>query len=209
MRLAIVTLVVVVYSASILFVAWRDTLEDIWELPYRPSLKTTVRSRVYGALVPLAAGVLLSAIVVVELLTALAGEFITAPLLDAIIRALEMISPTVLSVLALGLVFHVSTHVRPRWRDIWPGAVVAALALAVLEWGYGIYVRLYGTSSAAGAAGAVMLGLVFVYYAAQIMLYGAELINASADRLGRSLGAVAAHAGEVDGSDDPGEAGNR
>ena len=123
---AIVTLAVVVYSASILFVAWRDTLEDIWELPYRSGLETTIRSRVYGALVPLGAGILLSAIVIVELLAALAGEFITAPLLDAIIRAVEMISPTVVSVLALGLVYRVSTRLRPRWRDIWPGTIVAA-----------------------------------------------------------------------------------
>jgi membrane protein len=206
---AIVTLLVIVYSASILFVAWRDTLEDIWELPYRPSLKTTVRSRVYGALVPLGAGILLSAIVLVELLAALAGEFITSPLLDAIIRAVEVISPTVVSVLALGLVYRVSTRVRPLWRDIWPGTIVAALGLAVLTWGYGVYVRVYGSSSAAGAAGTVVLGLVFIYYSAQILLYGAEVINTSAERRGRSLRAVAGHSGESDESDDPGEADDR
>jgi membrane protein len=206
---AIVTLLVIVYSASILFVAWRDTLEDIWELPYRPSLKTTVRSRVYGALGPLAAGILLSAIVLVELLAALAGEFITSPLLDAIIQAVEVISPTVVSVLALGLVYRVSTSVRPHWRDVWPGTIVAALGLAVLTWGYGLYVRVYGSSSAAGAAGTVLLGLVFIYYSAQILLYGAEVINTSADRRGRSLRTVAAHSGEADESDDAGEAGDR
>lgn len=207
---AIVTFVVLVYSASILFVAWRDTLEEIWELPVRSGLETTVRSRVFGALVPLAVGILLSAVILVELLAALAGEFITAPLLDAIIRAVEMISPTVASVLALGLLYRVSTRVRPRWRDIWPGAVVAALALAVLEWGYGLYVRIYGSSSAAGAAGTVVLGLVFVYYGAQILLFGAELINASADCRGRSLRAAgdAGEAGDsaaADEPDDPGE----
>jgi membrane protein len=212
---AIVTLVVVVYSASILFVAWRDTLEDIWELPYRSGLKTTVRSRVYGALVPLGAGILLSAIVIVELLAALAGEFITAPLLDAIIRAVEMISPTVASVLALGLVYRVSTRLRPPWRDIWPGTIVAALALAVLAWGYGLYVRIYGSSSAAGAASTIVLGLVFVYYSAQILLYGAEVINASADHRGRPLRAVASDPGEAgdsaepDGPNDPGRTGER
>ena len=212
---AIVTLAVVVYSASILFVAWRDTLEDIWELPYRSGLETTIRSRVYGALVPLGAGILLSAIVIVELLAALAGEFITAPLLDAIIRAVEMISPTVVSVLALGLVYRVSTRLRPRWRDIWPGTLIAALALAVLAWGYGLYVRIYGSSSAAGAAGTIVLGLVFIYYSAQILLYGAEVIAASADQRGRALGAASSDRGgaggsaEPDGPDDRVEGGDR
>jgi membrane protein len=206
----IVTLVVVVYSASILFVAWRDALEEVWELPYRSGLKTTVRSRVFGALVPLLAGILLSAIVLLELLAALAGEFITSPLLDAIIRAVGLISPTVASVFALGLVYRVSTRVRPHWRDIWPGTIVAALGLAVLAWGYGVYVDVWGSSSAAGAAGTVVLGLVFVYYSAQILLYGAEVINTSADRRGPSLRAVAGPSGESDEeSDDPGEPGDR
>jgi membrane protein len=200
---AIVTLVVVVYSASILFVAWRDALEDIWELSYRPGLKTTLRSRVYGAVVPLAAGILLSAIVLVELLAALAGEFVTAPLLDAIIRGVGMISPLVVSVFGLGLVYRVSTRVRPRWADVWQGTVVAALGLAVLVWGYGLYVRAYGSSSPAGAAGTVVLGLVFVYYSAQVLLYGAEVINASAGRRGRPLNAATGDSVEVDVSAEP------
>ena len=155
----------------------------------------------YGALVPLGAGVLLSAIVIVELLAALAGEFITAPLLDAIIRAVEMISPTVASVVALGLVYRVSTRLRPRWRDIWPGTIIAALALAVLAWGYGLYVRIYGSSSAAGAAGTIVLGLVFVYYSAQILLYGAEVIAASADQRGRALGSASGDLGSAGGTE--------
>jgi hypothetical protein len=60
-------------------------------------------------------------------------------------------------------------------------------------------------------AGTVVLELVFVRYSAQILLYGAEVVNASADRRGRPLRAVAGHAGkagdlaESDESEDPGE----
>jgi membrane protein len=196
---AILTLVVLVYSASVLFVAWRDTLAYIWELPYRSGLRTTVRKKVYGAVAPIAVGVLFSAIVLVELLAALVAEFITAPLLDAIIRAMGVISPTVASVLALALMYRVSTRVRPRWGDIWPGTLVATIALAVLAWGYGLYVRFYGSSSAVGAVGTLLLGLVFVYYSAQILLFGAEIISTTADRRGRPLRPPAGSAE----SDDP------
>jgi membrane protein len=184
---AIVTAVVVVYSASILFVAWRDTLEAIWELPYRTGLKISIRRRIYAALGPLAAGLLLATIVLLEVLTALAADFITSPVLDAIIQAMQTISPTVVSVLALALVYRVSTRSRPRWIDIWPATLLAALALGVLAWGYGLYVRLYGSSSAAGVAGTVVLGLAFIYYSAQILLYGAELISTCADHRGRPI----------------------
>jgi membrane protein len=185
---AIVTLVLVVYSASILFVAWRDSLDAVWGLPYGSGVKTTIKRRAFGALVPIALGILFAAIVFVEVLAALAADVVTSPLLDAVIRVVEAISPTVASVLALALVYRVSTRLRPRWADIWPATIVAALGLAVLAWGYGLYVRLWGSSSAAGAAGTVVLGLVFVYYAAQVLLYGAEVIGATADHRGRPLG---------------------
>ena len=184
---AIVTLVVLVYSASILFVAWRDSLEAIWGVAYRSGLETTIRSRVFGALVPVAVGILLAGIVFVELLTALAGDLVTSPLLDAVIGAVGAISPTFASVLALALLYRLSTRLRPSWRDVWPATLLVALALAILAWGYGLYVRLYGGSSAAGVAGTVVLGLAFVNYAAQILLYGAEVISTCAARRGCPL----------------------
>ena len=184
---AIVTLVVIVYSASVLFVAWRDSLEAIWGLPYQSGLKTTIRSRVFGALVPIAVGIFLAMILLAEVLTALAADLVTSPLLDAVVVAVGAISPTIASVLALALVYRVSTRLRPSWRDVWPAALMTGLSLAILAWGYGLYVRVYGSSSAAGVAGAVVLGLVFVNYSAQVLLYGAEVISTCADRRGRPL----------------------
>jgi membrane protein len=123
-------------------------------------------------------------IVLVEVLTALAGDLVTSPLLDAVISAVEVISPTVASILAFALVYRLSTRLRPSGGDVWPATLVAALALASLAWGYGLYMRVYGSSSAAGA---VVLGLAFVYYSAQILLYGAEVISTCANRRGRPL----------------------
>jgi membrane protein len=199
---AIVTIVVVVYSASILFVAWRDTLEAIWELPYRTGLKTSIRRRIFGAMGPIAAGILLATVVLIEVLTALAADLVTSPVLDAIIRATQTISPTVVSVFALALVYRVSTRVRPRWYDIWPGTLLAALALGVLAWGYGLYVRSYGSSSAVGVAGTVVLGLALIYYSAQILLYGAEVISTCADHRGRPLHPAVDEADQADAADD-------
>jgi membrane protein len=184
---AIITLGVVVYSSSILFVAWRDSLEALWGLPFRSGLQTTIRSRVYGALVPIGIGLVLVVLVFVEILTGLAHDLVTSPLVDAAIGALGAISPSVASVLALGLLYRISTRLRPRWGDIWAGTLTAAAALAVLAWGYGLYVRTFGSSSAAGAASSVLLGLVFVYYCAQVLLFGAELISTCADHRGRPL----------------------
>ncbi|MGI9646793.1 MAG: YihY/virulence factor BrkB family protein [Ilumatobacteraceae bacterium] len=184
---AIITALVVIYSASILFIAWRDSLEAIWDVPYRSGLKTSIRRRIYGASGPIAIGILLSAIVLAEMLLGLVGDFITSPLLDAILNVMESVSPTVASVVALALLYRYSTRRRPHWMDVWTGAIPAALALAVLAWGYGLYVRWFGSSSAAGAAGTLILGLAFIYYSAQVLLFGGEIIGASAQRRGHPI----------------------
>jgi membrane protein len=184
---AIITGIVVVYSASILFIAWRDSLDTIWGVPYQAGLKTSIRRRIYGAIVPFVIGILLSSIVLIEVLTAIVGDFVTAPLVDATLNAIGSIAPTVASVGALALLYRFSTRRRPPWSDVWIGTVPTALALAVLAWGYGLYVRYFGSSSAAGAAGTLILGLAFIYYSAQLILYGGEIIKASAERSGHPI----------------------
>ena len=101
---------------------------------------------------------------------------------------MQDISPTLVSIVALALLYRYSTRRRPAWRDVWAGAIPAALALAVLTWGYGLYIRFFGSSSAAGAAGTLILGLAFIYYSAQLLLYGGEIVSATAARRGDPLG---------------------
>jgi membrane protein len=184
---AIVTAIVVIYSASSLFIAWRDALEMIWEVPYQAGLKTTIRRRVFGALGPLVIGIIFAGVVLVEMLTAIAGDFITSPLLDAVLNTLRSLSPTAGSILILGLLYQRSARARPAWRDVWTATFAIAAALAVLAWGYGLYVRFFGSSSAAGVAGTLILGLAFIYYSAQLMLFGGEIISASAVRRGHPI----------------------
>lgn len=121
---AVVSVGLLVYSASALFVAWRDALNVIWDVPYQSGLETSIRSRAFGALVPISVGIVLASVLLVEM---------------------------------------------------------------VLAWSYGIYVRIYGSSSAVGAASSAVLGIVLVYYSAQVLLYGTEVVRACADHRGRPI----------------------
>ena len=60
---------------------------------------------------------------------------------------------------------------------------VAMVMLSIGSWAYGLYVAAYTFKSAAGAAGSVFLGLVFIYYAALILLYGIEIMKKSHERV--------------------------
>lgn len=74
--------------------------------------------------------------------------------------------------------------VRMSWRDVWMGAVVTAILFAIGKWALGMYLGRAGVSSAYGAAGSVVVLLLWIYYAAQIFLAGAEFTHVYAIRRG-------------------------
>lgn len=79
----------VLYSASTLFVARRDTLEVIWDVPYDSNLTTSLQSRAFGALMSIAAGVVLATIIVSERVLAFVEQQLSPALLDALVRSRE------------------------------------------------------------------------------------------------------------------------
>jgi len=70
------------------------------------------------------------------------------------------------------------------WRDVWVGAAVTALLFSIGKWLIGIYLGRSSFNSAYGAAGSLIVLLLWVYYSAQIFLLGAEFTRAYAYMLG-------------------------
>jgi membrane protein len=74
--------------------------------------------------------------------------------------------------------------VKIAWRDVTIGAFVTALLFTAGKFAIGVYIGNSGVASTYGAAGSVVLILIWVYYSAQILLYGAEFTRAFAYRYG-------------------------
>ncbi|MDH4277656.1 MAG: YihY/virulence factor BrkB family protein [Acidimicrobiia bacterium] len=179
---AVLSLLVVAYTASVLFVAWRDTLEVIWDVPYTFGVRTTIMKRVHGMLIPVLVGIVLAAIIVVQTVVALLSELSRFGLIDATLRVAGTALPAVVAVITLACLYRYSTRAaKPPWSHVLRGAAVAWVGLAVLSWGFGIYLRVIGTTSFAGAASSIVVGLVLLYYGAQILVFGAEVVRCSAD----------------------------
>jgi membrane protein len=69
-----------------------------------------------------------------------------------------------------------------RWRDVWIGALVTAALFGLGKFLIGLYIGKSAIASSYGAAGALVVLLVWVYYSAQIFLIGAEFTHAYAAR---------------------------
>ena len=170
---------VAVFSASVLFVAWRDILELIWDVPYESGLRRTLSTRAVGAMVPVIAGLLLTLTMVLHAAVSFVQELLwTDALLNAVLRTAASAVQTVLGALTLALLYRYSVRFdRPTWRQVFPSCVFVSVVFAVGFLSFGIYLRTIGTTGFTGAASSVVLGLVVVYYALQSLLLGAEIIK--------------------------------
>src|SRR5207344_2647609 len=79
------------------------------------------------------------------------------------------------------LIYKYMPRATVLWRDVWVGALVTSLLFSVGKLLIGIYLGKAGIESAYGAAGALVILLVWVYYSAQIFLLGAEFTKVYAD----------------------------
>jgi membrane protein len=95
-------------------------------------------------------------------------------------RALDVAASFALSTLMFALIYKIIPRVRIRWRDVWLGASVTAALFALGKLLIGLYLGRSALASAFGAAGSLVVMMVWVYYSAQVFLLGAEFTRLSA-----------------------------
>jgi membrane protein len=176
-NLTILSAGALIFGASVLFVAWKDALDVIWQIGYHSGVKASISKRLFGfASVGALAGVLIALLVAESLLAMLSGVVSDEPIVATAFGIAASIVPLLLGVLLLGAMYRFGTDAKVSWRGVWPGTVLTMVLLLVLFAGYGVYVDFSGTS-VAGVASAVLLLLVLIYCVAQVLLYGAEVIK--------------------------------
>jgi membrane protein len=85
------------------------------------------------------------------------------------------------------MIFKILPDVKIAWRDVWIGSVFTALLFTAGKFALGLYLGNNSTVSAYGAAGSLLLILLWENYSAQILFFGAELTEAYANRYGVQL----------------------
>ncbi len=177
--LPLVSLGVLLFSATLLFVAWREVVGIIWDLPKQHGLRASLRRRGFAVAAVLGAGVVLTLIMLVQAFIGSIASFFDVDLIGVLATAVSSLASTFIGVMVLAVLFRFSPEIDVAWRHVLMPAALTMLLLAVGAHAYGFYVETFGLRSATGVVGTVFLGLAFVYYAAQILLYGVELVKVS------------------------------
>lgn len=187
---AILSVAVMLFGASIVFVQLKTALNQIWELTTKPERNVINFLRTQGlafASVVVLGGLLMAMILGSAILnsarTSLFGET------SFLSRALPYLSPLI-SVLVFtvifALLFKILPDARLAWKDVWLGALVTAVAFTLGESLLGFYLK-QNNFSVYGVASSVIVVMVWVYYSAQILLVGAAFTKAFADLYGSKL----------------------
>lgn len=176
-------------AGSLVFVALQDAFDTVWELPYRSGAKNTLRRRALAFAVVLLSGAVLVASIVVNALSTLVRNLAPgdSALFETAADLFAITGSWALAAIALAALFRFLTAARVHWTVALAGGVVTALVLTVGNRLVAEYLSRFGTSSVAGAAGSVLLGLVWIFTIAQIVLVGAELTRTMELTIGRGL----------------------
>ena len=177
-----------VIAATGAFLELQGALNTIWRV--KPRLGTNVRAflldRVRSFGLVLAVGFLLMvSLAVTAALAALNGWLAgRAPSIPLLWSGVSMFVSLVVTTVLFALLFRFLPDVHLRWRDVIAGAVVTAVLFTIGQQLIGLYLGQSSMASSYGAAGSVMILLLWVYYSCQILLLGAEFTRVYAERQG-------------------------
>jgi membrane protein len=182
--MTLVGLITLLFGASGVFIQLQDALNVIWKVHAKSSgVRGFVRDRLLSFLVVAGTGFLLLVSVVLSSLLAALNKYLTPSSLPggvALWQGLHALVSLGIITLLFAMIYKVLPDARVAWRDVWAGAVLASLLFAVGKHLIGLYLGRSGVASTFGAAGSVVLVLVWVYYSSQILLFGAEVAHAYA-----------------------------
>jgi membrane protein len=174
-------------GATTALVELKDGLDQIWDVPPEKmsGFWYFVRKRLlsFGLILSLAF-LLLVSLALSAALSVLARVWGPREATGVVLESINFLISFALVTLLFAMIYKILPSVRIAWRDVIIGAVITALLFNVGKFMIGLYLGNSAIASSYGAAGSVILVLVWVYYSAQIFLLGAEFTKVYTHRHG-------------------------
>lgn len=202
----IVSVVILMVGATRVFTELQSALDRIWKVPAvqrQAGWWRMLRARLLSLGLVLGMGFLLLVSLVVSAGLAVLGQLTTGlfPGWEVVMHGLNALVSLTISTVLFAAIFKYLPQATIAWRDVLTGAVVTAVLFEVGKVLIGLYVGKSSTVSSLTAAGSVVVVLIWVYYAAQVFLLGAEFTWFYANHYGSRRDTAALQDETVDGLD--------
>lgn len=183
------------FGASGVFAQLQGALNVVWRAPQKltKGIVAAVRKRVFGFVAVVTLGLAFAVVLGVGAVLEFMDQILPERL-SALAEVLRFVAPFVTAALAVGilvLVFRYMTVVRVPWKAAAWGSLFTAVLMGIGTEALSIYVRSGSLGSAFGVAGSLIILLVFIFYEAQMFLFGAEFTKVYDDYLDAKAAGVA------------------
>jgi membrane protein len=183
----IVSIVTLILGANTALAELKAGLDQTWDVPpeRRTGLWYSLRTRLLSVGLILVLGFLMLVSLAISAALAALEKLSRGDLfINTVLGWVNSLFAFVLVAALFATIYKVLPSVKIAWRDVTIGSFVTALLFTAGKFAIGVYIGNSGVASTYGAAGSVVLILIWVYYSAQILLYGAEFTRAFAYRYG-------------------------
>ena len=171
------------------FVQLQDALNTVWKVTPKPGrgIKGFLETQLMSFLTMLGIGFLLLVSLLLSSAMSIVGDFLTVWLSDSsvfVLHALNFVVSYGLVTILFAMVYKYLPDIKIAWSDVWIGAIVTTLLFSVGKFLLGFYMGRQTFGSVYGAAGSILILLLWIYYSAQILLFGVEFTQVYAKMFG-------------------------
>lgn len=187
----ILSLITLLFGASGVFGQLQDALNTIWEVKPKEGRGVWgfVRDRFLSMAMVMGVAFLLLVSLVVSAALSFTGGYAFGWLsqFQIVSQILNVVLSLAVFTGLFAMMFKYIPDVKIDWKDVWLGAALTAVLFTVGKFAIGLYLGHSSLASSYGVAGSLIVVLVWVYYSAQIVFFGAEFTQAYANRYGKKI----------------------
>ena len=189
---SVVGIVALVFSATSVFAEIQSSINMIWHLRAKPKkgILKMLMTRLLSFSILISLGfIALVSLVINALLDALTGRLVEQfPQITVyVVYIINLLLTFVFVSLLFAIIFKVLPDAKVRWKDVIVGAITTTVLFMLGKYGIGFYLGKSKVSSTYGAAGSIIVILLWVYYSSIILYLGAAFTRAFAMHLGRDI----------------------
>ncbi|HSA99613.1 MAG TPA: YihY/virulence factor BrkB family protein [Anaerolineales bacterium] len=191
----VIGLVTLLFGALGVFSALQNSLNTIWDVKPKPAqglwdaIKRFVIDRLLSFAMVLGIGFLLLASLVISAALSAIGGYVgsTWPLGDLWLQLINFAISFVVIMVLFAMIFKFLPEAHIAWKDVWLGAAVTSALFSLGKFLIGFYLGRSSVGTTFGAAGSLAILLIWIYYSAQILFFGAEFTQVYANRYGSKI----------------------
>jgi membrane protein len=186
---SILSVATLIFGATGIFYQLQQILNKMWEVKPEPkqAFVKLIKDRVFSFGLILVIGFLLLVSLVLSTAVTAGSDWVAAHLSEALVvvfRVADILISLGIVTLLFASIYKFLPDAKIRWKDVWVGAFLTSILFVIAKFALGVYFGNSDPGSAYGAAGSIILMMLWVSYAGLILLFGAEFTKVYADTYG-------------------------